>query len=365
MNVKALIISGLLGVVLIGCAKKEEEPIKIGAILSLSGSSAAVGEEVRDGMLLACSRINSFGGINGRELRLIIEDSKTDREEAKAVFEKIEAEHHPLGYLSVLSSVGIALAPLAEESKVVLVGLVNTDPVFTEQKREYVFRFFSTAKDAVPPIISVFERLKVKDLGMIYLSDDYGESYFKLAKEEFEKTGGTITGQPYDGEAAVFKEQIERLQDKEAIYFVVRTGHIKGLLEQLRQADYKGFLAGPGNVSQPSIRSLKEADGVYDAASIIYNPNFPYAKEVREEYEQKYNKPFSHYGANGYDIVKLLAGLLEDKEISRESLCNLIKEGFVYPGVFGEISLKPGENEIPLPLHAARIVEGEIEYIYR
>jgi len=145
MNVKALIISGLLGVVLIGCAKKEEEPIKIGAILSLSGSSAAVGEEVRDGMLLACSRINSFGGINGRELRLIIEDSKTDREEAKAVFEKIEAEHHPLGYLSVLSSVGIALAPLAEESK-----------------------------DAVPPIISVFERLKVKDLGMIYLSDDYG-----------------------------------------------------------------------------------------------------------------------------------------------------------------------------------------------
>jgi ABC-type branched-subunit amino acid transport system substrate-binding protein len=108
---------------------------------------------------------------------------------------------------------------------------------------------------------------------------------------------------------------------------------------------------------------MPEANGAYVAAPIIYNPNFLFAKEVKEKYETKYGKPFDHYAANGYDFVKLLAGLLEEQELSRERVRRLFEEGFVYSGVFGDLDVKPGEQDITFPLHPAQIVDGEVKYL--
>ena len=85
----------------------KKEPIKIGAILSLSGPGGFYGEEARDGMLLAVDEINAWGGINGRYIELIIEDSKTKPQEGKEGFKSIEEAHHPLLYVSNLSSVSV------------------------------------------------------------------------------------------------------------------------------------------------------------------------------------------------------------------------------------------------------------------
>jgi ABC-type branched-subunit amino acid transport system substrate-binding protein len=100
-------------VVLVGLAvffilsSKKEETIKIGAVLTLTGPAGDIGIDVRDGMLLAVDEINAWGGINGRYIELIIEDSKTNPQEGKKAFNKIEADHHPLLYVSNLSSVSV------------------------------------------------------------------------------------------------------------------------------------------------------------------------------------------------------------------------------------------------------------------
>lgn len=47
---------------------QKKEPIKIGAVLSITGAGSYSGKEVRDGMLLAIDEINAWGGINGRKI---------------------------------------------------------------------------------------------------------------------------------------------------------------------------------------------------------------------------------------------------------------------------------------------------------
>lgn len=89
------------------CEKAREGTIKIGAVLSLSGAASVVGEEVREGMLMAVNEINPRGGINGKKIELIIQDSSTDVKEAVAAFNRIETKHHPALYVSTLSSVGM------------------------------------------------------------------------------------------------------------------------------------------------------------------------------------------------------------------------------------------------------------------
>jgi ABC-type branched-subunit amino acid transport system substrate-binding protein len=86
----------------------------------------------------------------------------------------------------MLSSGCIALAPLAETDKVVLMGLAATAPKLTEQ-REWVFRFWPLATNEAPPIRMILQELKIRKLGLLYLNDAYGLSALEAVKGEFEK----------------------------------------------------------------------------------------------------------------------------------------------------------------------------------
>lgn len=341
---------------------REEETIKIGAVLSLSGPGTDIGVEIREGMLLAIEEVNSRGGVNGRKIELIVGNSGTTPEEGKKSFKKIEATHHPDLYISTLSLVSIAVAPLAEEHKVVLVGLCASAPQLTQQK-EWVFRYWILSECEIPPILSILEELKVEKLGILYLNDEYGTSVFRLLKEDFEKTGGIIKAEAYISKETEFKEPIRRLKDTEAIYVVGYASHLGKAFKALKRENFGGLILASDGASHYPVRNLPEAQGSYLAAFAIYDPNFLFAREAKGKYEAKYEKPFTHRSANGYDFIRLLAGLLRDKEISRESVKSLLEEGFIYPGVFGTIEVKPGEHDITFPLHPALIVDGEVEYL--
>jgi branched-chain amino acid transport system substrate-binding protein len=292
--------------------RKKEDPIKIGAIISLSGSASNL-TDVRDGMILAADEINSRGGINRRKIELIIEDSKTNPQEGKEAFNRIEQTHHPLLYVSTLSYVSMALSPLAERNEVVLVGLVVGNPTLTKQKK-WVFRYYSSAKTEIPPIIYILNELNVEKLGILYSNDEYGTSFLTLLKEAFEKMGGTVKSEPFDIKNFDFGKEIEILRGMEAIYAVGFPKHLKEIFRRLKKENYHGFILGPSAAATISVRELPEANGVYLSAPIIYKPNYLFAKVVKEKYEARYDKSFNHQAANGYDFVKILAGLLKDIE---------------------------------------------------
>ena len=96
-----LLVTAVICLFTTTCSFKKET-IKIGAIISLTGASSHL-VEVRDGMMPAVDEINEWGGVNGKKLELIVEDSKSDPEEAKKAFEKIESTYHPLLYVSTNS----------------------------------------------------------------------------------------------------------------------------------------------------------------------------------------------------------------------------------------------------------------------
>ena len=100
MNKTTKIILGLVILIIIvlaiylGVGKKqtsitEKEPIKIGAILPLTGSAAPNGIYQKNGIDLAIDEINSNGGVNGRKIEVIYDDSKNDPAEGVSAFNKI------------------------------------------------------------------------------------------------------------------------------------------------------------------------------------------------------------------------------------------------------------------------------------
>ena len=227
----------------------------------------------------------------------------------------------------------------------------------------WIFRYFPSAEVEVLPIIfMLIYKLKVKKLGILYINDKHGTSVFELLKDRFEKSGGTVRGEDFGQNEYNFRERIARLKDMEAIYTVGFAKHLGEVFRQLKEEDFRGFILGPAEILNV-VKTTPEMNNAYTAAPIVYNPDYLRAKEAKQKYEARYNKPFTHQAANGYDFVKLLAGLLEDKEVSRESMRSLLEEGFIYPGVFGDLDVKPGQHDIDFPLHPAQIVEGEVKYL--
>jgi len=337
-----------------------EGPIKIGAIISVTGPASHL-VDVRDGMKLAVDEVNTWGGVNGRKIELVVEDSKSSPEEGKRAFERIEARDHPLLYVSVTSSVSLALAPLAEKNKVALVGLVTTTPHLTKQKN-WVFRYYIGTKDEVRPILGILRHLKVKKLGILYQDDAYGVPVSDLLRKESEKVGINVVTEPFAVKNPDFKAKISMLKGTEAIYVV---GFVKNeaiAIHMLKKEKYPGFILGASGVTGLAGK-LPEIDGIYLPAPLIYNPNFVFARKAGEIYTARYGKPFNQQAANGYDFVKLVAALVEDREVSREGIRQLLDGGFIHPGIFGELDIKPGNHEIDLPLHPARIQEGKIRFL--
>ena len=337
------------------------DTIRIGAILSLTGNAAEVGLNMRDGILLAVDETNKRGGVNGSRIDMVIEDSKSDPKAAIEAFNRIELTHHPLFYLSLLSSVGMALAPLADEKNVVLVGLCTAAASFT-RGHDFVYRDWYLAQADIPPLLLMLKDLKVKKLGILYSNEEYGLELQRLISKAFGDAGGSMASQSFEVTDTDIHRQLEALKDQDAIYVATLGASITRALRQLREARYAGSIMTSSAGANPAAFAMPEMQGVYLSAPIIYNQAYLYARDAGDKFTARYQKPFNHWAANGYDFIKLISGLLEDRPLSRQSVREMLAAGFEYSGIFGHIRIRAGEHEIAFPLYPTQILNGTLTY---
>jgi ABC-type branched-subunit amino acid transport system substrate-binding protein len=138
--------------------------------------------------------------------------------------------------------------------------------------------------------------------------------------------------------------------------------NLLAVTRQLREASYAGLILTGVAGADPALFGLSEMSGVYLAAPIIHNPSYLYAREAGEQFLARYQKPFNQWAAGGYDFIKLICGLLEDRSISRKSIRDVMAGGFEYSGVFGHVRLRSGEHDLIYPLYPTQIVNGVITY---
>src|SRR5438105_1378852 len=114
--------------------------IAIGVILPLSGEAAHWGIPARSGAELAVEQVNRAGGGGAATLELAVEDDRCNPTEGVSAFNKIMAAASPSAVLgAVCSGVTLAVAPLAETRRTVLISPASTSPKLTGAG-EFIFR---------------------------------------------------------------------------------------------------------------------------------------------------------------------------------------------------------------------------------
>ena len=191
----SMVLVIVVGVLLASVAIADEDPIKIGCLVGLTGGLAPYGPSIADGAQMAVDTINAAGGVLGRQLELLLEDSGTSPNVGRDAASKlvdIDGVQAIVGALS--SGVTVAVSSVTIPAEVVLISPASTAPSVTAlDDNDYVFR--TVVADSVQGV--VLGRLAViqnyKEVAVVYVNNDYGKGLADTFKATFEALGGVVT----------------------------------------------------------------------------------------------------------------------------------------------------------------------------
>ena len=221
-------------------------PFKIGVMESVTGPGETYGNVAVQAKEMAVDEINAAGGINGRMLELVVEDSKCNAQDSITAYNKLtDVDGVKIILGSSCSGAMLGAAPLAEEEGVVLFSGLATNPDIAEAG-DYIFR--TSMSDAQLGIDSgnVLWADGIRTLATITESTDYAEGVRRESVAQFEKRGGEVVAEErYPSDTTDFRTYLTRLlnENPDAIHLAAQ-GEFSGgtIVKQLRELGYDGPL---------------------------------------------------------------------------------------------------------------------------
>ena len=200
-----VVATAVIMAALIGCSSSQpaapadkapasQEPIKIGVVTSLTGGLAATGIQVATGAKLAAKEWNDKGGIQGRQIEVVVEDDQSNPTGATNAFNKVAAAKPAGLVLPTFAQFVMALEPSVKQAAVPTLTSA-TGVAITKQGNPWFFRT-RTNDEIMGKIAATFaaDELKAKKPGILYANNDYGKGGFDVLKATLEAKGLQLAG---------------------------------------------------------------------------------------------------------------------------------------------------------------------------
>ncbi|MEK6960356.1 MAG: penicillin-binding protein activator [Nanoarchaeota archaeon] len=334
---------------------QEKTPIKIGALLPLSGPNAKYGEEIRQGIELAREELNSQGGINGRNVEVLYEDDQADPKTGVSAIQKlidVEGVHVILGPWA--SGVALATAPIAEDKKVIMLAEAIAPAI--SDAGDYIFRIQASAVYYSMAAAQYLVSVNATNAAVLYIDNDFGRSFKDAFIKDFTATGGRIVAdEPYDASVPDFRTQLMKIKDSEPdAVMIIGYQETANAIKQMHEMGIKAqIVAGPPFENPAIIEALgKLAEGV--RYTYHYDPRDPNTKDFAERFRARYQMESGGFAPLMYDGFKIVSEAL--KKCGEDTNC--IKSALYdtrHNGVMGEISFdEKGDPHMPIIMKTVR-----------
>ncbi len=360
-----VVVVVVLAIILFGTqTKKEPEEIKIGAVLPLTGNLARFGEWMKNGIDMAVVKINAEGRINGKEVRIIYEDSKGEANVGLAAFEKLAHIDKVRIIFTAITPVTLAMIPKANQERILLI-TGSTHPNVTKKGNLTIRNYPTAAQEASFMAKFAFSKLGLKKIAVLYQNDDAWNAYKDVVVNEYNRLGGVVVSvESYEKDTNDFRTLLLKAQkhSPEALYLGswIEAGTI---FRQAREMGLKCQVIGSNSLSSPDVLAIagKAAEGV-----IFTTPEFdPSSKDkiiafFVKSYKEKYGEIPAPLVPAYYDTMMMLATVLRHDKIDdpsdiRRSLISIK----AYQGIMGSLSFEE-DGSLQIPMTIKTIKEGQI-----
>ena len=307
-----------LPVILVLACGSEDEPFVIGAMDALTGVAESYGNPLHQAKLLAVEEINAAGGIDGRMLELIVEDSKCAAQDAITAYNKLtDVDGVKIILGTTCSGSMLGAAPLAEKDGVILFSASATSPDIASAG-DYIFR---TAINDLRLGIDMGNTLwvdGVRSIATITESTDYAEGTRRTAVARFEELGGSVVAaEGYSSDVIDFRSQLTKLfsENPDALLLAAQ-GEASGgtIIKQARELGYDGPIFSEIVPTAPDALGIA-GDAATGLKAIVPNPDLTSAsgKEFLKNFKARYGAVASlpWFQGSAYDDVYIAAECLK------------------------------------------------------
>lgn len=229
-------------------AGETEGPFVIGVMESLTGPGETYGNVAVQAKLLAVDEINAAGGIDGRPLKMIIEDSKCNARDSITAYTKLTAVDGVKIILGTsCSGAMLGAAPLAEKDGNIMFSGLATNPIIADAG-DFIFR--TAINDALLGVDTgnTIWSDGILKLATITEATDYAEGVRRETAKQFEKLGGEIVAEErYASEETDYRAAITRITGKnpDAVHIASQAEFAGGtIVKQLRELGWDGPIYG-------------------------------------------------------------------------------------------------------------------------
>jgi len=294
-----------------------KDEIVIGSIQDLSGPIAGFGKQVRNGMLLRVDEINEQGGINGRKLKLIVEDSAYDPKKAVLAAQKLVNQDKifiMVGHIGTAQN--NAAMPVQFEKNV-----INFYPVtaaremyepFNRLKYSFAATYYDQMRGAVPKLV---KEKGAKKVCTIYQDDEFGLEVVRGAEAGLKTMGMELVEKTsYKRGATDFSSQVARMKAAGCDFVVLGTiiRETIGAIAESRKTGFSPTFLGSSAAYTDLIHKLggKAMDGLY-ATMTVANPYLDDASKGvsfwANKYKTKFNEDPTVFSVYGYGAIDAFA----------------------------------------------------------
>ncbi len=165
-----------------------QSTIQIGLVQPLTGAFAAAGTDVVNGAKIAADEINAKGGVLGKKLELITEDTKSNPTEAAAVAEKlIVRDKVPVLMGASASTATLAVMPKLMEYKVPMLVETSSSSKITTSGNPYIFRIAPPSEVEAVVFGKIVNRIGIHKADFLAVNNDWGrgtaDEFGKILKD--------------------------------------------------------------------------------------------------------------------------------------------------------------------------------------
>lgn len=319
LNTKIL-ASVLVLLLFLGCTtgqviKTDKESIKIGAILMLTGDLAMIGQEMQRGIELAVDDINTRGGVNGRKIDVIYEDSGflSKEKTVTAAYKLIDIDKVDAIIIDTVNAAK-PIAPLVQENKIPMIVVWDDTEFIDNSVSDYIVSIgFSTEKTGQKMAEFAYTNLDKRKIAIVAHYDEWAEIISDSFKEEFEALGGEIVlYEKVEMDESDFRTLIEKIKynNADGVYLAFAVLNIDVFLKQAEELGLDVTILGGDTFTDDILAAAgSNAEGVY--FTNIYVDDNPLLAGLQERYAQKYEQdiassllPFASFGYDGVLVLE-------------------------------------------------------------
>jgi branched-chain amino acid transport system substrate-binding protein len=352
-----------------GVSKTE---ITLGSIQDLSGPLAGFGKQIRLGMMYRVDEANELGGVDGRKLKLIIEDSAYNPAKAVLAAQKLVNQDKIFAMVGHLGTAqNMAAMPVQFEKNVINFFPVTAAREMYEPFNRLKYAFATTYYDQIRVYLpELAKQTKAQKICAHYQDDEFGLEVLRGAEAALKTMNVELTEKTsFKRGATDFSSQVARLKAAGCDLVVMGTiiRETIGTIGESRKTGFSPVFLGSSAAYTDLIHKLggPAMNGLY-ATMAVQNPYLDESNQkIRfwaQKYKTQYNEDPTVFSVYGYNIIDsfLRAAAAAGKNLTTDSFIKAMDKMVIPPDIFGsaEMTFGPTKRLGSSATRLSQIVDG-------